>query len=83
MTSTIRKLKQTFSVINEIANNGDEVNPISISQAGVDIGFVSSVAQRGLSANNAIQKAKMIHSLAKKRNLYLKSTTSDAKSSKW
>lgn len=67
-----QEAKQTFSVINDIANNGDKVSPISISQAGVDVGFVSSVAQRGLSANNAIQKAKMIHSLAKKRNLYLK-----------
>ncbi|ORI90676.1 hypothetical protein BMS95_00630 [Leuconostoc pseudomesenteroides] len=26
-----QEAKQTFSVINEIANNGDEVNPISCS----------------------------------------------------
>ncbi|MCT3069048.1 replicative DNA helicase [Leuconostoc citreum] len=62
--------KKTFSIIKKLVESNKEVNPATLVQGGADINFVAEVSSLGISGNQAISEAKLIHSLASKRNLY-------------
>lgn len=62
--------KKTFSIIKSLVESNKEVNPATLVQGGADINFIAEVSSLGISGNQAISEAKIIHSLASKRNLY-------------
>lgn len=62
--------KNTFSIIKSLVESNKQVNPATLVQGGADINFVAEVSSLGISGNQAISEAKIIHSLASKRNLY-------------
>lgn len=62
--------KKTFSIIKSLVESNKQVNPATLVQGGADINFVAEVSSLGISGNQAISEAKIIHSLASKRNLY-------------
>lgn len=62
--------KKTFSIIKSLVESNKQVNPATLVQGGADINFIAEVSSLGISGNQAISEAKIIHSLASKRNLY-------------
>ena len=62
--------KKTFSIIKTLVESNKQVNPATLVQGGADINFIAEVSSLGISSNQAISEAKLIHSLASKRNLY-------------
>lgn len=62
--------KKTFSIIKTLVESNKQVNPATLVQGGADINFIAEVSALGISSNQAISEAKLIHSLASKRNLY-------------
>lgn len=62
--------KKTFSIIKTLVESNKQVNPATLVQSGADINFIAEVSALGISSNQAISEAKLIHSLASKRNLY-------------
>lgn len=62
--------KKTFSIIKTLVESNKQVNPATLVQGGADINFIAEVSSFGISSNQAISEAKLIHSLASKRNLY-------------
>ena len=62
--------KKTFSIIKTLVESNKQVNPATLVQGGADINFIAEVSTLGISSNQAISEAKLIHSLASKRNLY-------------
>ncbi|MGX7042904.1 replicative DNA helicase [Leuconostoc holzapfelii] len=62
--------KKTFSIIKKLVESNKQVNPATLVQGGADINFIAEVSSLGISSNQAISEAKLIHSLASKRNLY-------------
>lgn len=62
--------KKTFSIIKTLVESNKQVNPATLVQGGADINFIAEVSALGISSNQAISEAKLIHSLAAKRNLY-------------
>lgn len=62
--------KNTFSIIKSLVESNKQVNPATLVQGGADINFIAEVSSLGISGNQAISEAKIIHSLASKRNLY-------------
>lgn len=63
-------VKKTFSIIKTLVESNKQVNPATLVQGGADINFIAEVSSLGISSNQAISEAKLIHSLASKRNLY-------------
>lgn len=62
--------KKTFSIIKKLVESNKQVNPATLVQGGADINFIAEVSSLGISSNQAISEARLIHSLASKRNLY-------------
>lgn len=62
--------KKTFRIIKTLVESNKQVNPATLVQGGADINFIAEVSALGISSNQAISEAKLIHSLASKRNLY-------------
>lgn len=62
--------KKTFSIIKKLVESNEQVNPVTLVQGGADINFIAEVSPFGVSSSQAISEAKLIHSLATKRNLY-------------
>lgn len=62
--------KKSFSIIKTLVESNKQVNPATLVQGGADINFIAEVSSLGISSNQAISEAKLIHSLASKRNLY-------------
>lgn len=62
--------KKTFSIIKTLVESNKQVNLATLVQGGADINFIAEVSSLGISSNQAISEAKLIHSLASKRNLY-------------
>lgn len=62
--------KKTFSIIKTLVESNKQVNPATLVQGGADINFIAEVSALGISSNQAISEARLIHSLASKRNLY-------------